>query len=87
MLVSLDYQVGDGDQKVLDKKTPHRLEDIEKLLEAERQNIFYILDNLIKAAKIKSYSINAQSPASPGFVITSNLAYKKILSFAHKELR
>lgn len=52
--VSLDYLVGDGDLKVLDKKTLQRLEDIEKLTEADRQNIFYTLDNLIKAAKLKA---------------------------------
>jgi transcriptional regulator with XRE-family HTH domain len=52
--VSLDYLVGDGDLKVLDKKTLQRLEDIEKLPEADRQNIFYTLDNLIKAAKLKA---------------------------------
>jgi hypothetical protein len=33
--VSLDYLVGDGDLKVLDKKTFQRLEDIEKLPEAD----------------------------------------------------
>jgi hypothetical protein len=52
--VSLDYLVGDGDLKVLDKKTLQRLEDIEKLPEADKQNIFYTLDNLIKAAKLKA---------------------------------
>lgn len=52
--VSLDYLVGDRDLKVLDKKTLQRLEDIAKLPEADRQNIFYTLDNLIKAAKLKS---------------------------------
>ena len=52
--VSLDYLVGNGDLKVLDKKTLQRLEDIEKLPEADRQNIFYTLDSLIKAAKLKA---------------------------------
>jgi transcriptional regulator with XRE-family HTH domain len=52
--VSLDYLVGDRDLKVLDKKTLQRLEDIAKLPEADRQNIFYTLDNLIKAAKLKA---------------------------------
>ncbi len=54
LAVSLDYLVGDGDLKVLDKKTLQRLEDIEKLSEADKQNIFYTLDNLIKAAKLKA---------------------------------
>ena len=52
--VSLDYLVGDGDLKVMDKKTLQRLDDIAKLPEADKQNIFYTLDNLIKAAKIKA---------------------------------
>lgn len=52
--VSLDYLVGDRDLKVLDKKTLQRLEDIEKLPDQDRQNIFYTLDNLIKAAKLKA---------------------------------
>lgn len=52
--VSLDYLAGYGNSKVLDKKTLQRLEDIEKLPEADRQNIFYTLDNLIKAAKLKA---------------------------------
>ncbi|MCP4456676.1 MAG: helix-turn-helix transcriptional regulator [Cytophagales bacterium] len=52
--VSLDYLVGDRDLKVLDKKTLQRLEDIGKLPDMDRQNIFYTLDNLIKAAKLKA---------------------------------
>ena len=52
--VSLDYLVGDRDLKVLDKKTLQRLEDIERLPDQDKQNIFYTLDNLIKAAKLKA---------------------------------
>jgi len=52
--VSLDYLVGEGDLKVLDKKTLQRLEDIDKLPEVDKQNIFYTLDNLIKAAKLRA---------------------------------
>ena len=51
--VSLDYLVG-GELKVLDKKTLKRLQDIEKLPENDKQNIFYTLDSLIKAAKLKA---------------------------------
>jgi transcriptional regulator with XRE-family HTH domain len=51
--VTLDYLVGEGDLKVLDKKTLQRLEDIEKLPAEDKNNIFYTLDNLIKAAKLK----------------------------------
>ena len=52
--VSLDYLVSDGELKVLDKKTLKRLEDIDKLPEKDKNNIFYTLDNLIKAAKLKA---------------------------------
>jgi len=51
--VSIDYLVSDTELKMLDKKTLQRLEDIEKLPEQDKQNIFYTLDNLIKAAKLK----------------------------------
>jgi len=52
--LSLDYLVGDGDLKVLDKKTLQRLEDIAKLNSDDKIHIFYALDNLIKAAKLKA---------------------------------
>ncbi len=52
--VSLDYLAGDGNLKVLDKKTLQRLKDIDELPDADRQNIFYTLDSLIKAAKLKT---------------------------------
>ncbi len=52
--VSLDYLVGDADLKVLDKKTLKRLEDIQNLPEEDKSNIFYTIDNLIKAAKLKA---------------------------------
>ena len=52
--ISLDYLVGDGDLKILDKRTLKRLEDIENLPDEGRTHIFYTLDNLIKAAKLKA---------------------------------
>jgi hypothetical protein len=52
--ISLDYLVGDGDLKVLDKKTLQRLEDIAKLNSDDKIHIFYAIDNLIKAAKLKA---------------------------------
>lgn len=52
--ISLDYLVGDGELKILDKKTLKRLEDIDKLSDKDKDYIFYTLDNLIKAAKLKS---------------------------------
>lgn len=52
--VSLDYLVGDGELIVRDKKTLKRLEDIDKLSDNDKEHIFYTLDNLIKAAKLKT---------------------------------
>lgn len=52
--VSLDYLVGEGELKVLDKPTLKRLEDIQNLAEEDKVHIFYTLDNLIKAAKLKA---------------------------------
>jgi len=40
--VSLDYLVGDGDLKVLDKKTLQRLEDIAKLNSDDKIHIFML---------------------------------------------
>lgn len=51
--VTLDYLAGDGESKVLDKKTLQRLEEIEKLPDEDKEHIYYTLDNLIKAAKLK----------------------------------
>lgn len=52
--VSMDYLLGKSDSMMLDKKNLQRLEDIENLPENDKQNIFYTLDNLIKAAKLKN---------------------------------
>lgn len=51
--VSLDYLVDDEDLKVLDKKTLQRLEDIEKLDEATKQHLFFLIDNVIQNYKTK----------------------------------
>ncbi|MCB9251863.1 MAG: helix-turn-helix transcriptional regulator [Flavobacteriales bacterium] len=51
--VSLDYLLGKISLE-LDKKTLKRLQDIEKLPEVDKQNIFYTIDGLIKAAKINA---------------------------------
>lgn len=52
--VSLDYLVGEGELKILNKRTLKRLEDIENLPDEDKAHIFYTLDNLIKAAKLKT---------------------------------
>ncbi|WP_370901299.1 helix-turn-helix domain-containing protein [Chryseobacterium gossypii] len=52
--VTLDYLLGKSDNMTLDKKSLQRLQDIEQLLEEDKKNIFYTIDNLIKAAKLKN---------------------------------
>lgn len=52
--VTLDYLLGKSDNMVLDKKNLQRLEDIEQLPEEDKAHIFYAIDNLIKAAKLKN---------------------------------
>ena len=51
--VSLDFLVGNSDLE-LDSATLNRIVEIQKLKETDRNNIFYTLDALIKAAKIKN---------------------------------
>ena len=52
--VTLDYLLGKSEKMVLDKKNLQRLEDIEKLPDEDKKHIFYAIDNLIKAAKLKN---------------------------------
>lgn len=52
--VSLDFLVGKSSLIVKDTKMLQRLEDITKLPELDKNNIIYTIDNLIKAAKLKS---------------------------------
>jgi len=52
--VTVDYLLGKSDNMILDKKNLQRLEDIEQLPEEDKNHIFYAIDNLIKAAKLKN---------------------------------
>jgi transcriptional regulator with XRE-family HTH domain len=52
--VSIDYLLGNSDKMILDKKNLQRLEDIDQLADEDKHNIFYTIDNLIKAAKLKN---------------------------------
>lgn len=52
--VSLDYLVDDTASISFDKQTVKRLQDIEQLPEDDKNHIFYMIDNLIKAAKLKT---------------------------------
>ena len=51
--VSLDYLLGKTKTEV-DKNTLKLLQDIAELPEEDKNNIFYTLNNLIKAAKFKA---------------------------------
>jgi transcriptional regulator with XRE-family HTH domain len=51
--VSLDYLVGNTDLE-LDNETQKRILEVQQLPEDDKNNIFYTLDNLIKAAKLNS---------------------------------
>lgn len=52
--VSMDYLVGRSENDFKDKKMIDRLNSILKLEKQDKDNILYTLDNLIKAAKLKS---------------------------------
>lgn len=51
--ISLDYLVGNSSLPTKDNEALKRLEDLSKLPEEDKTHIFYTLDNLIKAAKLK----------------------------------
>ena len=52
--VSVDYLVGEGQLSSYDKEVLKRIDDIEHLPEVDKQHIFYLIDNLVKAAKLKA---------------------------------
>jgi hypothetical protein len=51
--VSVDFLLGKTATEI-DKQTLKRLQDIAKLAEEDKKNIFYTLDGLIRAAKLKT---------------------------------
>jgi len=52
--VSLDYLVGSTATVVKDKKMLKRMEEIERLPQDDKNGVLYALDNLFKAAKLKT---------------------------------
>ena len=52
--VSVDYLVGIGQFSTYDKEVLKRIEDIEDLPDEDKNHLFYVIDNLIKAVKLKS---------------------------------
>lgn len=51
--VSVDFLLGKTNTEI-DKHTLKRLQDIAQLSEEDKKNIFYTLDGLIRAAKLKT---------------------------------
>ena len=51
--VTLDFLVGEGVNASFDKKNVQRLNDLQLLPDEDKIHIFYALDSLIKAAKLK----------------------------------
>ena len=52
--VTVDYIIGEGQLSNYDKDVLKRIEDIEHLPEKDKEHLFYVIDNLIKAVKFKS---------------------------------
>ncbi len=52
--VTVDYLIGEGQLSTYDKEVLKRINDIEHLPEEDKQHIFYLIDNLVKAAKLKT---------------------------------
>lgn len=52
--VSVDYLVGEGQLSTYDKDVLKRIEDIEHLPDEDKNHLFYVIDNLIRAVKLKS---------------------------------
>jgi transcriptional regulator with XRE-family HTH domain len=52
--VSVDYLVGEGQLSTYNKEVLKRMEDIEHLPDEDKNHLFYVIDNLIKAVKLKS---------------------------------
>jgi len=51
--VSVDYIIGEGELAALDKDLLKRIDDIEKLDDATKQHLFFLIDNLIQNYKTK----------------------------------
>ena len=52
--VSVDYLIGEGSLSTYDKEVLKRINDIEHLPNEDKQHIFYLIDNLVKAVKLKA---------------------------------
>lgn len=62
--VSVDFLIGEGQLSTYDKQVLKRIEDIEGLPEEDKKHLFYLIDNLVKASKLKAYKITVEAPLS-----------------------
>lgn len=51
--VTVDFLIS-GEAMVMDKQLLQKIKDIEAMPEEDKQHLFYLIDNLIKAAKLKA---------------------------------
>jgi len=51
--VSLDFLVGEGVNAAFDKKTLKRIQDIERLDEATKDKLYFLIDNVVQNAIAK----------------------------------
>lgn len=51
--VSMDYLVGEGVNVSFDKKNLKRLQDIEKLDDATKDKLYFVIDNILQNFKAK----------------------------------
>lgn len=52
--VSVDFLIGEGQLSSYDKDVLKRIDDIEGLPEEDKNHLFYLIDNLVKASKLKT---------------------------------
>jgi transcriptional regulator with XRE-family HTH domain len=52
--VSVDFLIGEGQLSTYDKEVLKRIDDIEQLPEEDKNHLFYLIDNLVKASKLKT---------------------------------
>ena len=51
--VSMDYLIGEGSHASFDKKNIKRLQDIEKLDDATKDKLYFVIDNIVQNYKAK----------------------------------
>ncbi len=52
--VSVDFLIGQGQLSSYNKEVLKRINDIEQLPDEDKKHLFYLIDNLVKASKLKT---------------------------------